>query len=249
MSLTPPACRPRRRPVLGGLIALADAATASPATMLGRLPVLGAAEAAWLARASQGSARPVGETAIARIAGIARANSGQLAVRDRGTRLTYGELLERAGQVAGALARQGVRRGDAVVVVCDRSVWSVAAILGVMPARAAYVPVDEGMPQARLAGLIADCGARVTLAREGTELPTADTGRSRDGRIARGRARRCAVPSTTPPTSSTPQAPPAARRESSYPIAGWPTTSAGRWSTTIWPTREKPWSPRPWGST
>jgi nonribosomal peptide synthetase protein BlmX len=166
----PPAAPAR---VLGGLIALADAATASPATMLGRLPVLGAAEAAWLARASQGSARPVGETAIARIAGIARANPGQLAVRDRGTRLTYGELLERAGQVAGALARQGVRRGDAVVVVCDRSVWSVAAILGVMLAGAAYVPVDEGMPQARLAGLIADCGARVTLAREGTELPTA----------------------------------------------------------------------------
>ena len=164
----PPAAAER---ILAGLVALADAAAADPATPLRDLPMLGDGERAWLARVSHGPRSPIGEPVIARIADAARAHPERVAVRDPRTHLRYGDLLERAMHVAGALTEAGVRRGDSVVVVADRSVWSLTAILGVMLAGAAYVPLDESLPAARRQRIIDDCRARAVLARGLAEHP------------------------------------------------------------------------------
>ncbi|WP_327000782.1 amino acid adenylation domain-containing protein [Dactylosporangium sp. NBC_01737] len=81
-------------------------------------------------------------------------------------RLTYAQLMTRAGAIAGHLAGEGVRGGDLVGVAVPRGTDLVAALLGVHLAGAAYVPLDPEHPADRLAYVIADAGAKVVLTPE-----------------------------------------------------------------------------------
>ncbi|MEU8833396.1 amino acid adenylation domain-containing protein [Streptomyces sp900116325] len=79
------------------------------------------------------------------------------------TRIGYAGLLTLAERVATGLAREGVARGDVVAVRLTRSAETVGALLGIMLAGAAYLPVDPDYPAARIAYVLADSGARVVL--------------------------------------------------------------------------------------
>ncbi|WP_345599935.1 amino acid adenylation domain-containing protein [Thermocatellispora tengchongensis] len=89
---------------------------------------------------------------------------------DAGT-WTYRELDERATRLARRLARHGVRPGDRVALLLDRSPEVVAAVLAVVKAGAAYVPLDPAFPRARLAAMLAAAGAHVVLADRQADLP------------------------------------------------------------------------------
>jgi len=65
-------------------------------------------------------------------------------------RQTYAELDQRANQVARILRARGVRRGARVGLCMSRGPGMVAALLGVLKAGAAYVPLDPNFPQSRL---------------------------------------------------------------------------------------------------
>ncbi len=67
------------------------------------------------------------------------------------TEVTYRELDERAGRVAAALRRRGVGPESVVAVALPRSVDLVVALLGVVKAGGAYLPLDPGAPAERLA--------------------------------------------------------------------------------------------------
>ncbi|GID90949.1 amino acid adenylation domain-containing protein [Amorphoplanes digitatis] len=84
-------------------------------------------------------------------------------------RLSYAELDAWAGDVARRLAARGVRPGNRVGVAVRRSADLVAALLGVLTAGAAYVPVEVGDPFRRRAALLADAGVTVLLADEAAE--------------------------------------------------------------------------------
>lgn len=82
----------------------------------------------------------------------------RLAVVDgSGASLTYAALNDLADRVAAVLTRYGVGAGDRVGVVAPKSVRTVAALFGIMKARAAYVPVDYTAPATRNATILADC--------------------------------------------------------------------------------------------
>ncbi|WP_410664893.1 amino acid adenylation domain-containing protein [Amycolatopsis sp. lyj-84] len=70
--------------------------------------------------------------------------------------LSYGELAERAERLAGYLSGKGVRRGDRVAVVMDRSPELIATLLAVWKAGAAYIPVDPAYPAERVKFMLAD---------------------------------------------------------------------------------------------
>lgn len=76
---------------------------------------------------------------------------------------TYAELDAAANRVAHTLAADGVRRGDRVGVLLERSERVVTAILGVLKAGAAYVPVDLATPQDRAEFVFADTGVNVVI--------------------------------------------------------------------------------------
>ncbi|MDZ4804960.1 MAG: amino acid adenylation domain-containing protein [Candidatus Eisenbacteria bacterium] len=83
-----------------------------------------------------------------------------------GASITYGELDRLAGRLAAHLVSLGVVRGDRVGLSLHKSIDSLATLLGIMKAGAAYVPVDPSAPATRSAGIFRDAGARVVITEE-----------------------------------------------------------------------------------
>lgn len=75
---------------------------------------------------------------------------------DDASELTYARLDAWSDAVAARLAASGTRPGDRVAVRLPRSTALPAALLGVLKAGAAYVPLDEAAPDRRVADVIAD---------------------------------------------------------------------------------------------
>ncbi|MGW1893519.1 amino acid adenylation domain-containing protein [Streptomyces sp. NPDC002004] len=84
-------------------------------------------------------------------------------------RLTHEELAERALRIAAALARRGIGRGSSVVVTAPKGPDQITAVLGVLAAGAAYIPIGVDQPAARRARILDLSGARLVL--DGTESP------------------------------------------------------------------------------
>jgi non-ribosomal peptide synthetase component F len=68
----------------------------------------------------------------------------------RKDRYTYAELRGRASRFAHHLRARGVRRGDRVLIWLPRGLDQYMAVLGVLEAGAAYVPVDWSLPRERV---------------------------------------------------------------------------------------------------
>jgi non-ribosomal peptide synthetase component F len=98
----------------------------------------------------------------------AEGTPGALAVTDGDRSWSYAELDEWSGRLARILAGRGVRRGDRVGVLLERSAEVLAAWLGVWKAGAVFVPVDPGYPADRVAFMLADSGASAVVCREET---------------------------------------------------------------------------------
>ena len=79
-----------------------------------------------------------------------------LAVEAEDARLSYAALEQRANQLAHLLRAQGVGRGSLVGVCLDRTSFLPVALLGVLKAGAAYVPVDPSHPPERLSYTLLD---------------------------------------------------------------------------------------------
>lgn len=86
-----------------------------------------------------------------------------VAIESGGRTLTYGELDARTNQIARYLRRQGVRTGDLVGLVVDRSPEAVVAILAVLKSGAAYVPLDPTHPLQRLRHIVDEANIATLL--------------------------------------------------------------------------------------
>jgi amino acid adenylation domain-containing protein len=78
-------------------------------------------------------------------------------------RLTYAQLDEQSNQLAHYLRSLGVGAETLVGVCMDRSVEMVVALLGVLKAGGAYLPLDPSYPRERLAFMLADAQAPLLL--------------------------------------------------------------------------------------
>jgi surfactin family lipopeptide synthetase A len=86
-----------------------------------------------------------------------------IAVTDGRTELSYVQLNEHAGRLATHLRENGVGPDVRVGVCLDRSLDLVVALLAVLKAGGAFVPLEPDQPQARLAHMVNDAGPRVVL--------------------------------------------------------------------------------------
>ncbi|MBW8879247.1 MAG: amino acid adenylation domain-containing protein, partial [Acidobacteria bacterium] len=180
---------------LGSLLA---AAMAEPSRRLSELPLLSAEESHQLVREwNEAPAEDLGSGVLhERFAAQAARSPEATAVVCEGERLSYGDLEVRSNQLARYLVRLGGQPGDRVGLCLERSVEMAVAILGVLKAGAAYVPLDPAYPQERLAFLLADSRLPVVLTQDslGALLPQPAAGTrvvfvDRDAeRIARERA-------------------------------------------------------------
>ncbi|MGJ5892712.1 amino acid adenylation domain-containing protein [Streptomyces niveiscabiei] len=79
------------------------------------------------------------------------------------TALTYRELAERSDRLARVLAGRGVGAESRVGLSLGRSADLIVAMLGVLKAGAAYVPVNPALPQERVRHVLADAGVELVL--------------------------------------------------------------------------------------
>lgn len=137
--------------------ALAD----DPAQRIGTLPLMGAAErhallVEWndtaVARAPVPNIQSLVEQQAAR-------SPGAPAVSDVRQTLSYSELDSRANQLAHHLRAEGVRSETLTAIRLARSVESVVAMLAVLKAGAAFLPLDPVLPSERAAYMLDNASA------------------------------------------------------------------------------------------
>lgn len=120
-----------------------------------------------------------------------------IAATDANGSISYAELQERAEEVARTLVAAGVEPGSLVGVLVERTREMLIAILGVLKAGAAYVPLDPAHPADRLAFILTDAGITTLATHRGMEaLVPAFTGTIVD--IERPRAPKVALPGRLP---------------------------------------------------
>ncbi|CAG0933459.1 partial surfactin family lipopeptide synthetase A, partial [Thermoflexales bacterium] len=91
--------------------------------------------------------------------------------------LRYGELNQRANQLAHHLRKQGVGPGAYVGLCVERSLDMVVGLLGILKAGGAYIPLDPGYPAERLAYMLQNAAPAILLtqAHLRDRLPQANT--------------------------------------------------------------------------
>ncbi|GGN43769.1 hypothetical protein GCM10011578_094160 [Streptomyces fuscichromogenes] len=94
---------------------------------------------------------------------------GALAVKYGDQECTYRELDQLASRIARCLLKHGLTTESVVAVNLQRSVEWVAAIIGVMRAGGAYLPVDPNWPTDRLRAILKQAEPRVLLVDQVTE--------------------------------------------------------------------------------
>jgi len=83
-----------------------------------------------------------------------------------GEDLSYAEVNAQAGRLAHYLIGLGVQPGAPVGIALDRSVEMVVAIVAVLKAGGAYLPLDPEYPRARIEHMLGDSGAEIVLSSE-----------------------------------------------------------------------------------
>ncbi|MFD3702175.1 amino acid adenylation domain-containing protein [Nocardia sp. NPDC058658] len=132
-------------------------AVADPAAPIGSVDVLGPERARVLGMWND-TAVPVAPEATLlglfedRVARV----PDSVAVTSGAAELTYRELDRRAEQIAGTLLSHGVRPDSVVAVALPRSVELIVAIVAVLKAGGAYLPIDPTYPTERLAFVLGD---------------------------------------------------------------------------------------------
>ncbi|WP_326799894.1 amino acid adenylation domain-containing protein [Streptomyces sp. NBC_01808] len=168
-------------------VRLLRAAVAEPGMPISRIDVLSGAERRLLVGSAdaeteadadtdtdaEGDGEPVPARTLTELfAARVRATPGAVAVAAAGTELTYAGLDARASRLAHALTARGPGPEDVVAVALPRSADLVVALLAVLKAGAAYLPLDPGYPAPRLAAMVADARPVLLL----TDTATASAG-------------------------------------------------------------------------
>ncbi len=78
-------------------------------------------------------------------------------------RVSYGELEARANRLAHHLVRRGAAAGDRVGLRLERGIDAIAAVLAIVKAGAAYVPLDTADPPSRTAAVAANADLRLIV--------------------------------------------------------------------------------------
>ncbi|MUN42819.1 non-ribosomal peptide synthetase [Actinomadura litoris] len=151
------------------LVLVLDAVSADPGLRLSEVDVLGAEERRRVLTGWNDTAAPVPETTVAGLfeAQVARTPDA-VALVAGGTETTYAELDARANRLARYLVERGVGPESVVAAVFERTADLVVALLAVVKAGAAYLPIDPAYPAGRTAYVIADSGAVCLLS--GTDM-------------------------------------------------------------------------------
>ncbi|WP_329044944.1 amino acid adenylation domain-containing protein [Amycolatopsis sp. NBC_01488] len=148
-----------------GLVRFLDRALTRPELPLSQVGVLDPAEEHRLLVEWNATGRPLGWTdVVARVREFAERLPERIAVGDEHGETTYADLVRRANAVTTRLRDAGAATGSLVALLAEPGAGYVAAVLGVLGAGCAYLPLDAAAPVVRNAGLLNESAPVVLLA-------------------------------------------------------------------------------------
>ncbi|MGH3854142.1 MAG: amino acid adenylation domain-containing protein [Pseudonocardiaceae bacterium] len=159
------------------LLRVLHAVATHPDQPISRVDVLTVAEREQLLHSWNDTACPLPPVTVpvlfeAQVAGTPRA----VAVVSGDTTLTYRQLNAAANRLAHALVARGVGPEQVVALALPRSADLIVAILAVLKAGGAYLPVDSDYPPARIAFMLEDAHPALLLTDTRTNGGLLDTG-------------------------------------------------------------------------
>ncbi|HEU0301680.1 MAG TPA: amino acid adenylation domain-containing protein, partial [Longimicrobium sp.] len=147
--------------------ALLAAMLADPHARVGALPLLADEERRTLVHEWSGRDSHPASTVDALFAEHAARTPDAVALEWEDGRMTYAELDARATRLARHLRARGVRAGSRVGICLERGPDAVAAMLAVLKAGGAFVPLDPSYPAERLGFMLRDTAVPVLVTVEG----------------------------------------------------------------------------------
>lgn len=135
---------------------------AQPAVKISDIELLTTAEITGFLQPA-GKIIPMAEDLIQQIHNSSTAAPAQTALLFNGQAVSYETCNDLAGRLAQRLLQQGVQPGSVVAVWMRRSEWAVIAMLGILKAGAAFLPVDLSVPGQRVRYMLEDAGATTVL--------------------------------------------------------------------------------------
>ncbi len=151
---------------------LLNSALKTPQEKVGRLVMLDSVETGMLLEKFNDSsvAYPKDQSVINVFEGQVMQFPEKTALVFDGQQLSYKELNKRANQLANYLRSKGVREGMLVPVYLNRGLEMMIAIMAIMKAGAAYVPVDSDFPEERIKHILDDTGASIIITEKSNSL-------------------------------------------------------------------------------
>ncbi|KAB1947183.1 amino acid adenylation domain-containing protein [Micromonospora sp. ALFpr18c] len=154
--------------IVARYLRLLTAVVADPATRLSALPLLDDAERDLLLTWTGSGGDVTPSTVVAEVQRQCAVTPAAVAVLCDGVELSYAELSARANRLARLLVERGAGPETVVALLLPRSAELLVAILAVLKAGAAYLPVDTDHPANRIGYLLADAQPTLVLATAGT---------------------------------------------------------------------------------
>ncbi|MBB6145125.1 amino acid adenylation domain-containing protein [Silvibacterium bohemicum] len=150
---------------------LLEAVVASPDLPLRRLHMIASTERGLLLKAATGAIQPVPPALLPKLfeAQVERTPTATAVVFGEQSS-SYSEINVRANRLAHSLIARGAGPETFVGICVDRSPEMIVALLAVLKAGAAYIPLDPAYPEARLRFMVDDAAPLLVMASEATRL-------------------------------------------------------------------------------
>jgi len=98
-------------------------------------------------------------------------NEARAAVIVNDRTITYGQLANSAADIAAQLRATGAQKGDLVAIVMQKGWEQVAAVMGILLAEAAYLPINADLPPHRIDMLLSESQAKYLVTQENVDCP------------------------------------------------------------------------------
>src|SRR6185312_5762385 len=82
-----------------------------------------------------------------------------------GTRLSYGDMLERSGRLANLFVRLGARPGDRIAIQAEKSIWGLLVYLATLRAGAVHLPLNPAYTPAEARYFLQDAEPALFICR------------------------------------------------------------------------------------
>ena len=149
---------------------LLHALALEPAGRVDEIPLLSDAQQRRMLEIGRGPriAYPVEQTIQQLFEEATERHANRVALVHNARHVTYAELNVRANQIAHGLRQRRVGRGQFVGILLDRGSDCLAAMLGILKAGGAFLPIDPAYPADRIRYMLADSGIRTLVSRAET---------------------------------------------------------------------------------